>query len=108
MFLSVGLILVLLLNVLNFIAVLSQSNSIPECKLENCKNMYSFYMGTWHKNKSIQNREEMSKINTHYMGCNSDNCAFAVGKDGIKITNEDIEQKITKYLKSFRYSCPES
>lgn len=65
-------------------------------------------MGTWHKNKSIQNREEMSKINTHYMGCNSDNCAFAVGKDGIKITNEDIEQKITKYLKSFRYSCPES
>lgn len=42
------------------------------------------------------------------MGCTSKNCAFAMEAGGSKVTNDDIEQRITKFIKSFRYVTPES
>lgn len=70
--------------------------------------MYNFYIGFWQKSKS--NKEDVSKVNQHHLFCDHQHCAFINSKEegSAKVNDSEIQFRIGNFLKSFRYSSPES
>lgn len=60
--------------------------------------------------KAKNQKDDMSKVNEHCLSCTSPNCVFLSSKEegALKITDEEIEQKISSFLKSYRYTSSES
>lgn len=70
--------------------------------------MYSFYIDFKTKNKIT--KEDTTKIGSHYLICNQKNCIFSEASENncTRISGEELESKISQFLKGFRYDTPES